>query len=480
MNKPFLKISFLILGVYLTGLISACRDDDPALPDNLLNFEVSSTGMEDNVQEEAITLNLSRTVSRPVDLAISFTTEGVTYGEHFTTDPAATGNTLVITIPANTSSASFKVIRNENVFLDGGESITFKIDQVPSASAVVLGETFEMTLSFSSIVSEGANLQLNGLIAAESGASAGNAVFVDFSSNQQKPVARTSWDLGFHTGEPFRVIINNTSGASAVAVDETSLNAVTMDDVDMEALTIPLGVPGEPSFSMIDDVSGDVVHTVIAEVSATPEDNKVYVLNRVGGSHGAPVVAENLIKVRILRNDNGGYTLQYAKLAEATFHTIDVAKTENTNFSYITFGSGEIAAASPVSIEPSAWDIEWTWSVYYGGASDNRYPYGFSDIVFINHLAGVKAAEVLTSTVSYESFSEGDLAGLELRAERNVIGANWRATTGTIGVKTDRFYIVQDAEGNSYKLKFVSFHASDGGTRGKPVIEYALVKKADS
>jgi hypothetical protein len=61
-----------------------------------------------------------------------------------------------------------------------------------------------------------------------------------------------------------------------------------------------------------------------------------------------------------------------------------------------------------------------------------------------------------------------------------VIGSKWRTTApgGTTGIKRDRFYVVKDPLGNVYKLKFVSMGlGADGGERGKPVVEYKLVKK---
>ena len=79
---------------------------------------------------------------------------------------------------------------------------------------------------------------------------------------------------------------------------------------------------------------------------------------------------------------------------------------------------------------------------------------------------------------SYANFKESDLSKVTLSDARDVISSKWRVTSGgAVGVKTDRFYVIKDSSGNIYKLKFVSFHANDGGERGKPVIEYALVKK---
>ena len=83
----------------------------------------------------------------------------------------------------------------------------------------------------------------------------------------------------------------------------------------------------------------------------------------------------------------------------------------------------------------------------------------------------------MSVTVSYADYSEAHLAGTNFSTNRWLIGSSWRATTGAVGVRTDRFYVLKDPAGNIYKLKFISFHPSDGGVRGYPVIEYKLVKK---
>lgn len=472
MNSKFLRVWSLVLCVVLTGWISACSDDDPELPDNLVAFETATAGLADDEDEIVIHLKTDRAISSATTLQITLTPDGVVYGEDFTTDPAATGNTLSVTVPANTTAASFTVVRTTTRFLEGTESVAFEISNV-GTTGLVLGTTKTITLSFSSIVSEGSELTLQGLAGEEAGASAANSVFVNFKSNTQNPVLRTSWDLGFYSGDQFRVILNNTRGSSAVQIDETNLNAVTVEDVNTTALTIQAG--NGAYFSVIDDVYGDINNTVIAGVSETADNNKVYLISPNFGT----AVAENVFKVRILRNGNGGYTLQYAKVTESAFRTLDVPKNENANFTHVSFGTGDIPTASVVSVEPKSWDIQWGWSIYYGGSGESTYPYGFSDVVFINHLGGVKAAQVLTSTVTYDAYSEANIAATTFLAERNVIGSTWRATTGTIGVFSDRFYVIQDAAGNVYKLKFISFHPNEGGTRGKPVIKYNLVKKAE-
>src|SRR5690606_36415384 len=79
--------------------------------------------------------------------------------------------------------------------------------------------------------SDGSTLTLNG----GSGESAAeNSVFVDLSADQQTAIKRTSWNLGFYSGSEFRVILNSTSGASAIAVGKTDINAVSASDHNVD------------------------------------------------------------------------------------------------------------------------------------------------------------------------------------------------------------------------------------------------------
>lgn len=454
------KVRSLIVMLAFATVFNACKQDDPPLPDNLAQFEATEQGVESDKADAEIKLTLSRAAEANTAITVDLAPTGIAYGTQFTTTPAATANSLTVTIPAGSSTGSFKVTKGSNLFLSGTESIKFTIKS--AASPVLVGEKKDLTLKFSSIVSTGSQLKLEG---GEGGAAAVNSVFVDFSSNSQKPVARTSWDFGFYGGDAFRVIINNTTGASVWPVNKTDLAQVTDKDVVVDSLAVG-GAVG--SFKLYDNVQGDLTKTAIAEISATDADNKVYVVSRVGGT-GQPPVAANLVKIRVLRKGTG-YTLQYAGINETTFKTLDVAKDPAYNFKYVSFDKGAVDVEPP----KANWDLQWGYSLFYTAT----FPYSFSDLVFINHLGGVQAAEVLTSTVSYDNYAESNIATTTFKGERTVIGSNWRATTGTVGVKTDRFYVIKDAAGNVYKLKFLNFHSADGGVRGYPNIEYKLVKKA--
>lgn len=324
--------------------------------------------------------------------------------------------------------------------------------------------------------SDGSTLTLNGLVGAEIGSSAGNSVYVDFSKDKASAVERDSWDLGFYTGADFKVILNSSNGASAILTTVAKTDLATVTAADFDPNTLKVG-QGGGNFTIIDDSreASILSKTAIATVSATDSENKVYIVNRKGGSNTV-LPTEELYKIRIIRK-GAGYTLQYAKVNETLINTLDVVKNAELNFQFVSLVKRSSAVVEPVKAE---WDLVWGYSMYWTASGTAQLPYGFSDLVFINQLGGVSAAPVtVTATKTYASFTEADLSAVTFSTNRDVIGSTWRNTTGAaIGVRADIFYVVKDAAENIYKLKFNSFISNDGGTRGKPVIEYKLVKKA--
>ena len=269
-----------------------CKDD--ALPevDNTVNFEASELGFSPNEQSFAFNILLDRAVNTDVNVTISVAANGIVYGDEFTTQPATVNQSLVSTIKAGETSAAIHVIKTAGLLLEGNTNIEFTIAEV--AVPGVKGATGALHLAFADIVSQGSNLTLNGLegSAGETGSAARLSVFMDFSSNKATSVARTSWDFGFYNGADFRVIINNTTGATAKAIDKTDLAAVAAADTVDLVNVLKLGF-GQGTFDVIDDVEGDLSKTVIEAVSATAANNKVYIVNPGSGSWK---------KIRILQN----------------------------------------------------------------------------------------------------------------------------------------------------------------------------------
>lgn len=325
--------------------------------------------------------------------------------------------------------------------------------------------------------SDGTSLTLNG---GEGGSSAENIVFVDLSAERQEPVSRESWDLGFHSGSQFRVILNSSKGAvTALNTGQNDIQAVNESNVDVSDLAFGLSFATLEvfgSFDLVDDTAGNLAKTAIAEIGTG--DNPVYLVNTVPGT---TVDADNVWKVKIARSGNG-YSVQYAKLGDSSIQTIDIQKDSEYNFQFLSFTSGL------VSVEPkkAEWDFSWGYTLFFSLYQGTPIPYGFSDFVKLNTLNGVQAAQVLTADVAYADFDESNVSNISFSSAQNIIGESWRATTGAqAGVKTDRYYVVKDGSGNVYKLRFNSMGAipsgqtspADGGTRGYPELEYELVKR---
>jgi hypothetical protein len=318
-------------------------------------------------------------------------------------------------------------------------------------------------------------LTLNGKIGNEAGQNAGNSVFVDLSRiDPPVVVPRESWDLGFYCGEEFRVILNHSTASTALQRNETDLKNFVLSEADSIAINTDKTLEFGTSLNNVDAVAGDLPTylsgTVIKEVSATNEDNKVYVINRGLARDG--VTKRGWEKFRVTRISNG-YAVQFDKITENIVpRAFTVIKDPAYNFKFISF------TGNTVNVEPrkGLWDFEWTYSTYKtttGTASAEH------DFVLINFTAGVQAAQLIltgtgaNTTITYEGFTEANLEGVTFLGTRDVIGTNWRtiaSSNGTTQVSTGRYYLIKDPQGNIYKLRFLP------SVTGNAVFEYKLVK----
>lgn len=321
--------------------------------------------------------------------------------------------------------------------------------------------------------SAGAQIQFSGIAAAEAGSAAGNSVYLDLSADKQTPVLRSGWDLGFYCGDDFRVILNNTTSAGAKVLTKNDLAAVTAADTIGLTLTTSQTNPLPEQLAYFDNVAGDLTKTVIPAVSATDADNKVIILNR---GTGGGIAARPWVKLRVLRNAAGGYTLQYAGIQETTFKTLLIPKDANWHFKFISFENG-IVDAQP---EKEKWDIVWSYSLFETNFGAGQVPYNFSDLISVNYLSGVTVstkiyADANTASAAFTAFNRDSVIRANFVADRWSIGSSWRSTQPATGARQDRFYIIKDPRGNYYKLKCLDMGVNDGGTRGKPQFRYSLI-----
>ncbi len=321
--------------------------------------------------------------------------------------------------------------------------------------------------------SAGATIQLSGIAAAEPGTAAGNSVYIDLSADKQTPVLRSGWDVGFYCGTGFRVILNNTSVAGAKVLAKNDLSTVGAADTIGLTLSTSQTNPLPDQLVYFDNIAGDISKTVIPEVSATDADNKVIIVNR---GTGGGIAARPWVKLRVLRNAAGGYTLQYAGIQETSFKTLLIPKDANWHFKGVSFENG-LVDAQP---EKEKWDLVWTYSVFETNFGAGAVPYNFSDLIAVNHLSGVTVAtkiyaDAATAAAAFSAFNKDSVANASFSASRWAIGSSWRSTQPATGARQDRFYIIKDPRGNFYKFKCIDMGVNDGGTRGKPQFRYSLV-----
>jgi hypothetical protein len=306
------------------------------------------------------------------------------------------------------------------------------------------------------------------------GATYPNTAYISFRTGVQTAVPRQSWDLAFSTGSDFKVLINGTTGAMASATTKTDINTVGVAEIAAAEASgeLVLSFANLAGIEHVDDPANPLSKPVVAAVSATEGSNVVYLLSR--GASG--VDAKPLKKIRIIRNGQG-YTLQHADADATTFTSLNITKDTDDNFVYVSFESGI------VNVEPAkaAWDIAWTAgtsSTPYPQATNGTLAYFYQDLVYHNIYGGASAVAVLEATVPYADFDETDVPALSFNTDnRLTIGSNWRGGGGPSSapaVKTDVYYVVKDAEGNVYKVRFLSL--TKDGERGKPSFEYELVE----
>ncbi len=464
---------YIFIALFTIG-VTAC-EDELELPDNTIEFESDQLGFGADDTELTININFSRETTEAGTLSLTYEATGIEYGTDFTTDPSGADGTISIDVPAASSSVSFKVIKAEDLLLDGDETITFTV--ASTGQSLVVGSKSTLSLSFGEILALSGSINING-----GGENYPNKVFIDLSAKRQTAIERTTWDFGFSSGSDFRVILNSSNGMMAKALDKTDLNAVTANDtigfglqLSLDAVFAAITSDTPPSWvseaiTWIDDPTGDLNGTAIAAISATAAENKVYIVNRGSGPGSTPTEL-GWKKIRVVRNGTG-YTLQHADISATTFSEIQITKDSKYSFQYVSMATGA------VEVEPATekWDIAWTAFANSTNFGSGPVPYYFQDMILQN-VSGVETAQVFTTDVAYENFTEANLDGIVFGTTQTNIGSSWRSGGGPGGgpsLRTDRFYLIKDADGNIFKLKFTALLQS--GERGKPAFDFELVK----
>lgn len=467
LNKYKLRLILL-----LTILVSSCSDDNTTAPVSdpfVVAFENLSANLSSIGTTFSVPMVYSTQASQTGQIEIALTTTNAVYGEDFSTSPEVINGKITIDINSNTNTNSFDFIKLNGAINETSE-IVFTITNVVYPDAVIQGNS-SFTLNSEAFLGGGFAPEVGG-------PNQQNQVYIDLSTDQQNPIQRDSWDLGFYGGSDFRVGINGSIYMAAAALESTNIDEVNEAMVQDLQAQVAVGTFDPSNEAFIDHPDGAITKTAIAPVSESPEENKVYLINlgyKVGtetptpGSVAIAGEERGWKKVRILR-EGDSYKLQYANLNDTNHQEVVLSKNAAYNFTFFSFETNSV-----VSVEPKAdnWDINFT---VFTNILPDAGSYGFSDGVLHNRKGGVRAYAVSTENIPYDSFSLNNVDSNNFNADQRTIGSSWREVISDDKVLVDTiYYIIQDPNGNIYKLKFTAL-LNEAGERGYPEFKYNLLQ----
>lgn len=331
-----------------------------------------------------------------------------------------------------------------------------------------------------SIVIEGAS------VAPETGGpNQQNQVYIDLSTNTKTAVQRDSWDLEFYSGSEFRVAINGSIYMATAELTASDIDAVNSSSIEVQNLQpqVAVGTFEAASSSFIDAPFGNINGTAIDAISNDATTNHVYLVN-LGFEVGTETPANGNVevsgtprgwkKIRVTKSGND-YVLQYADLDATSHNVVTISKNADYNFTFFSFDT-----ETEVSVEPTKadWDLNFT---VFTNEITGYGAYGYSDFIINNAKTDASAYMIDTevdTVLNYDNFTLANVVDANFSDDQRSIGSSWRNGGGPgtqPSLKDNVFYIVNDTEGNLYKLKFLAL-TNDSGERGHPEFVYSLLQ----
>ncbi|GAA5090731.1 hypothetical protein GCM10023210_17300 [Chryseobacterium ginsengisoli] len=316
------------------------------------------------------------------------------------------------------------------------------------------------------------------------GATQPNQVWFDLGTNSQVLTNRTDWDLAFYSGSNFKVVLNSSIMMAAGKITgATNIDQVTEASVTSLKNLVQVANFNPANEVYIDDVNGNFPagYTAIEEIKANDSDNAVYLVNMgkeiytgavATGSVATGGDSRGWMKVQIVRSGDG-YMVKYAEVGATSHKELTIAKNSTYNFNFASLKNNKEVTIQP---ERKKWDICFT---VFTNTITGAGSYIYADFVTTNNVGGVGAYEVVipspgSGIEAYNNFKASDIDATKfIYNNQRIIGANWRNPVGTNGLEVygDRFYIIKDAEGYYFKLRFTRL-TSTTGERGRPQFEY--------
>jgi len=265
---------------------------------------------------------------------------------------------------------------------------------------------------------------------------------------------KIEWDLGFEcTAEGWRVITNTAKAMKCAHTEHTEFN----QDIDITNLEWVWDAP-----------SGSLDNTAIG--NWTLEPNKIMVIDR---GYDWEAAAQGYAEFRIISSSETEFTVEFSSLLSDEVNEFTILKDPSKNFQCFSFSDsflsldyvGTIADIQPDKTE---WDLMFTQYLASLDTGDEVVAYLVVGVL-TNH-------ETSFAQQVYDiDFQEIDLEfASELEFDSNIdnIGYDWKYFDFEDGFLTysDKYYVIKDAQGVFFKLRFLDFYNLDG-EKGHPNFE---------
>lgn len=256
--------------------------------------------------------------------------------------------------------------------------------------------------------------------------------------------ARTDWDLAFESApDGWRVLLNGSRLMTVWPIGPVDITAAH-DTVGLSALR------RVDAASAVDDslAFGDWRGT-----------GNVFIVDLGLGNDGSFL---GLRKLRLGSVDDASYQIEFAMLDGSGHTSVAVAKDGARAFTSWSFTQGVV----PIEPTSGTWDLCFTQYTHQFESYDLDY--------LVNGVLSATTTRAARVTGrAFSDISAADTLVFPLSAARNAIGYDWKVysfETSTYSIVPGLSFIVRDAEGYLYKMRFLDFYGSQGQT-GCPLFE---------
>jgi hypothetical protein len=260
-----------------------------------------------------------------------------------------------------------------------------------------------------------------------------------------------AWDLSFESATDGWHIRVNTSSLGIWPTETTNFNLTSY--------------PLTEGSWLYDNSNGHPDSTAIGkwvDFQTKTYTNQVYLIGKYDGATYRPSK-----KIVFTDVTDTSYTMKYADLNGGNYREVTIKKDTLYNQVYYSFSNHSVVSVEPVK---KAWDL--MFGQYATTLDDNGTPI----VYFVRGtlLNPYKVEAQVDSVNNFSALSRSDVNMTLFSKRQDVIGHNWKSVeintqlvSARYNVRENFMYLIKDANGEYYKLKFTSFF-NDKGTPGYP------------